>query len=158
MSDLCALPGLDGKLHCHCSDRMGLACRARTHLLHKAVMKDVYNCPEMYIGGAKMSYYGYDMCSCYIMCNRFWVKCFKNISMKLLRFLSPLGLCLNQYDYSPDETLIEFKNYGPVGSSQIMDCLKSFSTTEGMGEGGELDFGDYKLCYGTVVKAFVRFK
>lgn len=156
--DLCNLPGINGKFHCHCGDRMGLACRARTHLLHKAIMREIYNSKEMYIGGAELRFYGYNMCSCYIMCQRFWLKCDKRVVTKVMRFLSTLGLWLTRYEYSSHESLVEFKSYASIDSSQIEDRLKAFAQSENMGEGGELDFGGFKLKYGTTVDAFVRFQ
>lgn len=156
VNGLCDLPGCEGKFHCHCGDKMGLLCRAKTALIYKAVISELNRGRDTHLGGVALSYYGYDYCRCYALGNTMWLKCERD-AMKILGFLGSIGVFHAQYKLRDAKTLIEMRFKGFNGANEICKCLKEYAEFELMGDGGEIDVLGSKLYYGTIIKLFPRF-
>lgn len=154
---MCDLPGCEGKLHCHCPDRMGLLCRSKTALLYKTVIGEINRGRDTFLGGAVINYYGYDYCKCHVIGNALWVKCEARDAMKILGFIGSIGVFNAQYKTRDSRILLELRLKGFVGANEVLKCLKDYTEYENMGEGGEMDVLGIKLKYGTSIKVFPRF-
>lgn len=154
---LCELPGCDGKFHCHCSDRMGLLCRSKTALMFKAVVGEINRGRDNFLGGAAITYYGYDYCRCYTIGNALWVKCEGRDAMKILGFMGAIAVFGAQFRTKDGKSLLELRLKGFSGANEVLKCLKEYTEYENMGEGGELDVLGMKMKYGTSITVFPRF-